>query len=557
MANTPEGGKKRWEQRFEAWVAACNEVHGHKYSYGIGRVLDAGLLKVRITCPAHGEFLQRAAKHKYGQGCPACSGNVALNVRERLEKTFPGQVFPEALPVRNKDKMTLTCPEHGEFKVTLNQLLTVKAAQGVACPKCNIAARGAKARAQDLSERLARAFPSYVFRSADGLRTSDYVEYDCPTHGSRTGVIRDLLGGHGCAECGQEARRDWARDEGRVPLMQNVLDVAAVHGGSLILHQSTLAGTHDWVKTTCVKHGAFEAKLYSIKAGHGCPRCANRVSKGEAEVVAWLRSLGLRVETQCYDTLERGTLDILLPDQGVAIEYCGLYWHSEERRGEKEHLRKMRDAGKAGVRLLTLFEDEWLHRQEAVKTTIKMVLNLDRAAVQARATAVRAAAWCDVEGIYEECHLQGAGTPCAENYVLEHEGRVVAAMSFKPDRFGGYDKELVRYASRGRVVGGFSKLLAQFKRGQKTGTTLVSYCDLRWFTGQAYSVSGFSYVGATSPGYWWCKATYRYSRIKFQKHKLAAKLKKFDADLTEEQNMVANGYWKVWDCGMGKWELTV
>ena len=41
----------------------------------------------------------------------------------------------------------------------------------------------------------------------------------------------------------------------------------------------------------------------------------------------------------------------------------------------------------------------------------------------------------------------------------------------------------------------------------------------------------------------------RYHRFNFQKHKLKNILSKFDQNKTEWENMVENGYDRIWDCG--------
>lgn len=43
------------------------------------------------------------------------------------------------------------------------------------------------------------------------------------------------------------------------------------------------------------------------------------------------------------------------------------------------------------------------------------------------------------------------------------------------------------------------------------------------------------------------------SRVSYQKHKLCDKLDIFDPKLTEWDNMRANGYDRVWDCGTDVW----
>ena len=39
----------------------------------------------------------------------------------------------------------------------------------------------------------------------------------------------------------------------------------------------------------------------------------------------------------------------------------------------------------------------------------------------------------------------------------------------------------------------------------------------------------------------------------FQKFKLKNKLQKFDESLSEWENMKANGFDRIWDCGHTKW----
>lgn len=557
-----EGGEKKWCNNFPTWVEDCTRKHNGKYDYSrsFERELDAyGRWVVPITCPEHGEFLQSPSKHKFGRGCPICAGSVMHNPLQKLRAAFPDQEFPDDWNYGSKEEFTLVCKKHGEFVTTYNQLTSTKAKAGTpACHKCAFEQRGLKHRIgpTEFGRRIQSVFPDYLFALNDGMTTSSKVVYVCPKHGVKESIANDLLGGHGCPECGQENRNKSILEVRGVTPRQNILEVGAVHGGRYIPHMSTIRRTHEFIRVTCVKHGAFELPLYSLKAGKGCPACAGRISAQELEIRDWLRSLGVTVEQQARDLLESGNPDLYLPDHSVVIEHCGLYWHREEQFGRLNHYSRYRDAIQGGMHLITLFEDEWQYRKEAVKKVILGILNIDSDKVFARNTEVRPATWAEVSPIYDENHLQGAGSPCKENYALIHDGEVVAAMSVRADRFGSNDKELTRYAFRKRVVGGFSKLLKAFKDAQTTPGCLVSYSDKRWFRGQTYEKAGFKYSGETGPGYWWAKGPKRYSRVKFQKHKLKELLQKFDETLTEEQNMYANGYWKIWDCGQDRWILT-
>jgi len=78
---------------------------------------------------------------------------------------------------------------------------------------------------------------------------------------------------------------------------------------------------------------------------------------------------------------------------------------------------------------------------------------------------------------------------------------------------------------------------------------VVSYSDIRLFTGSIYNKMKFNFLHKSSPNYFYRKSHNLYSRLHFQKHKLKSKLKTFNVKLTEWQNMKMNGYDRIWDCG--------
>lgn len=57
----------------EEWVEKAMAVHGDRYDYS-NVVYNVGREKVLIRCLVHGDFLQEAASHLSGKGCPKCKG---------------------------------------------------------------------------------------------------------------------------------------------------------------------------------------------------------------------------------------------------------------------------------------------------------------------------------------------------------------------------------------------------------------------------------------------------------------------------------------------------
>jgi hypothetical protein len=126
-------------------------------------------------------------------------------------------------------------------------------------------------------------------------------------------------------------------------------------------------------------------------------------------------------------------------------------------------------------------------------------------------------------------------------------------MSFSKSRFDkSIDWELTRYSSvlNTSVIGGASKLFSHFKK-LNTGS-VVSYCDLRYGTGNLYKKLGFNLASRSGPNYKYFKKNVFLSRYECQKHKIKSFLEKFDDSLTEHQNMVANGWIKIFDLGNDK-----
>ena len=86
-----------------------------------------------------------------------------------------------------------------------------------------------------------------------------------------------------------------------------------------------------------------------------------------------------------------------------------------------------------------------------------------------------------------------------------------------------------------------------------TPKSIISYCDMRYFTASGYISNGFIYSNTTDPNYYYFKANDKnkklLSRISCQKHKLNTFLPEFDINISEYDNMTTNGYMRIYDAG--------
>jgi len=241
-------------------------------------------------------------------------------------------------------------------------------------------------------------------------------------------------------------------------------------------------------------------------------------------------------------------LDIVVPSKKLAIEYCGLFWHSEYNQPDPNyHANKLKLCKQQGLRLITIFEDEWTHRRPIVENRLRAILGAT-SKIYARKCLVNPIAIALAREFTEQHHIQGH-SQCRYAYGCFFEGKLVAVMTFGRPRYNRhYEYELIRYASIGTVVGGAGRLLSAFVK-QHDPKNIISYCDLRWGTGNLYQRLGFEQVKANGVGYSYTDFVQRYHRSKFTKSSLVKN--GADPNLSEHEIMREKKMYRIWDCGVG------
>lgn len=293
---------------------------------------------------------------------------------------------------------------------------------------------------------------------------------------------------------------------------------------------------------------------------HGLQDVVKRkaTSSPQRSILNMLDGMGIEYVVNDRSVIAPVELDIYIPAHNLAIEFNGVYFHSEVSGKDKRyHLAKTLACTNQNIQLLHVRSDEWERKQHIVKSRIQSHLGANQK-VMARKCTVGVVDAALARSFLDLNHIQGNHS-ATMTYGLHYDGVLVALMSFIKSRYDSQKQwELLRYCSlRGmNVVGGASKLFAAFRRDQNPDN-VVSYCDLRWGSGGVYQQLGFKYSHTSNPNYFYFKRSgdtnKLYSRVQFQKHKLAEVLEEFDPSLTEWENMRTNGYDRIWDCGNSVW----
>jgi len=282
-------------------------------------------------------------------------------------------------------------------------------------------------------------------------------------------------------------------------------------------------------------------------------------SHAEKEINDFIESMGIRTLTKVRNLIPPLELDIWIPEKQIAVEYHGLYWHSEEHKSYRYHQEKYKKCNDKNIRLIQVFEDEWSDKKEIVKNRIRYSLGFSEKICGARECQIKEISAAQSRAFLETNHLQGSVNARVKLGAFFQE-QLVAVMTFGSLRksLGSTSKsnvfELLRFATTGAIPGIASRLFSYFKSNYQP-LEVISYCDLRWGIGKVYEQMGFILSHETKPNYFYIIEGRREFRFKFRKSFLVKE--GYDNNLTEKEIMHRRGIFRIHDAGnlVFKWKL--
>jgi len=463
-----------------------------------------------VRCASHGEFSQYAAQFRKGRGCPSCGGQqriISLRTPAQAYFTKVAELYggkydySNSVFVQMNAPLTVRCPVHGDFTLSANHHFYRK--QG--CGACELEAK----RTRILRYRH--------------LSAQSKIDNTAKTFFER------------CIEA---------------------------HEGKYTYPEQEYRGAKEKIRVVCPVHGEFEQAAWAHLSGKGCMQCSASDPKWERELATYIESLGFSTQ-RSVRLLDKQHIDIYVASANVGIELHGLYWHTEQFRDKRYHRAKWEMATERGIRLVQVFEDEWRDKAGVVRARIAAILGkADKC--DARKMRVAVIDTMQSKSFLDAHHIQGAVVAQRHYGLYDGNDTLMAVATFGAARSGAMAGvldtdawEVLRYASIGRVRGGFTRLFKRFLTDINP-SKVVSYCDLRYGDGRLYAASGFTLAGLTDLDYWWVPLgrVVRIPRYATQKHKLAAHpvLGEFYApDKTERQICEAAGWSRIFGVGNQRW----
>lgn len=248
-------------------------------------------------------------------------------------------------------------------------------------------------------------------------------------------------------------------------------------------------------------------------------------------------------------------IDIFIPDKNIGIEYCGLYWHNEMSpfpRIANYHYNKYIALKNLGIKLITIFEDEWIEKQDICESILSSCIGVIHNKIHGRKTNVKEIDKKDAILFLEENHLQGS-TRFSFSCGLFSENELVAVGTFGKHhrQYDGY--VISRFCSKKnlQIVGGISKLFSFMKKNIPIGEKITTWSDNRWSDGNVYRKIGFTLEENLPADYSY------YKNGSYAKRKSKQSMKKSNTgcpkEITERDWCLENGYVRIWDCGKIRW----
>lgn len=570
---------------------------------------------VDFFCQTHGIYNQYIGSHiklSTGEkvcGCPECSKLERAITQKKTysekRKEYPLWFISEISNNEDRekaingtlssgDKIEFNCPIHGKYSQFVYSHIKISTGERLhGCPKCGITNQTKSHKQTKFSNK--KDFPLWFIddlaykedkerAKQKNITADEILTFLCKEHGE----YKQSVGHHikistgekrnGCPICAKiersyHAKETWSKKR---PVYPEWFINDLANEEDKIKASKNLISSGDVVEFVCKKHGIYKQPVYNHiilgTADHkaGCPKCGIQISKSENALFEIIKNVipntikNCKTEIRNPDTGYPLELDIYCKDKKIAFEYNGSKWHNENIKDDcSYHLKKFKLCEEKGIRLISIFDKDWIYNYDKIKSFIENTIN-KKTKIYGRMTTVKKIQTNQANDFCKKYHIKGYGNGCNIAYGLFYKDELISVMTFSKPKFGkqkDVEWDLKRYCIKHGyiVLGGASKLFSSFIKEYKP-KKIITYSDCDYFTGEIYKLLGFTFDGYTTLPYYWTNGNAFHSReqcqVKILKDKYPDLYKKAiceNASSKEDFIMHSLGFYKVFRCGNKKW----
>lgn len=531
-------------------------------------------LKLWWKCKEFGHQWQSTMRHRSnGSSCPVCANRKLLTgfndfATKNPElvnawKTVETNPHPSTvLFSTTKIKVDFPCAEGHLYQTTPAAL-----SRGRRCGYCS-------------GTQVLQGFNDLASKCPDSLEWWDYEKnketpyevrygskvkkwWKCSLEHNYLGEVHKFYAGRRCPICARKIInnttnlntthphliKEWIIDKNK----RKIEETSAGHDGKI------------WWKCNKCSH-EWQASVYNRthkKRPQGCPKCAKGAtsSRGEKQIYEFLINNGQQAESIIqHKRLKNETtqrmfeLDLYIPEKKIAIEFNGVYYHSEKFVERNYHYNKYKSCWEKGIQLLQIWEDDWNYSETIVQKILlhKLGLSSNNKILYAQDTQVHEVNHESATIFLNNYHLEGAID--ASHYVgLYSEDELVSLMAVKEED-NGLTCNILRYATAEHIVDDFAKLLSHIEKEYDFGR-FVALSDNCISYDELYNKNGFTRVEDIKPDYTYLtKKQYKENKAKYNRERFKNDpTLKYEENMTIKQLASLNNMLRIYDAGKIKW----
>lgn len=250
----------------EKFIFEASKKHNNKYDYSKTEYKN-NKTKLTIICPEHGEFEQRGDKHLIGEGCPKCGGTqkktTELFIAESIKFHGIKYDYSKSVYINYKTKLIIICPEHGEFEQTPHAHL-----HQYGCKKCSLLKRdfNKKFNINNFIEKAIKKHDNkYDYSKSIYINAKTKLTIICSEHGEFEQRPFNHLRGDGCSKCNGGIKLN---------LIEFIEKSKLIHGDKYDYSLTEYKNNRTKIKIICPEHGEFKQDPSRHLSGSGCSICS-------------------------------------------------------------------------------------------------------------------------------------------------------------------------------------------------------------------------------------------------------------------------------------------
>lgn len=349
-------GRKKYT--FDEFIDRLTQNNNNKYNYEtlINKELY-NTTKLELFCQKHNKFFQTTVKrHLNGDICPLCKQEIEerkqVFIKQANEKYSNHYQYHKINYIDNHSQINIVCPKHKSFTTTPEKHL-----QGDECPTCKKLATDKKLQFIQKSRILHG--DKYDYSKVIYTNSKEKVTIICPIHDEFQQAPFKHLQNQGCPSCNKNKK-----------LTNNEFIERSniIHNNKYDYSKAQYVNNTTKVCIICPRHGEFWQTPKKHLLNQGCPKCGHIISKSEEEIAEFIKhNTNFEIIRNSRNIITPYELDIYIPEIKLAIEYNGDRWHSKEfGRGEDYHIMKSERCQELGIKLIHIFEHDYLKNKSYI-----------------------------------------------------------------------------------------------------------------------------------------------------------------------------------------------